>query len=246
MYRKYVMVTLTEENVAILLLKTTFALDAVIEQHISAVVSPERLERSQRFLRQEDRYRSLLGESLLKIALSKSFGLAPPACIFSKNQYGKPLLVNQPDIHFNIAHSGSWIACAVSTQPVGIDIERKKEIDRSIAERFFSPDEISFLRESPDTFQDRFFAIWALKESYIKALGMGLSCPLNSFCVVTDRSFTLSRYDATLPHKELSLLEVDKNYAAALCCQSRSGCLTEPEVIDDNQFAKLLHSVAEA
>lgn len=239
------MVPVTGGAAATLLLKTTFNIDTTIEQRITDVVSPERLERSRRFLRQEDRYRSLFGESLLKIALLKGFGLAPYACTFSKNKYGKPSLVNRPDIHFNIAHSGSWIACAVSTQPVGIDVERKKEIDHSIAERFFSLDEISFLRESPAQFQDRFFAIWALKESYIKALGMGLSCPLNSFSVVTDKLFTLSRYDVTLPHKELTLLDVDKNYAAALCCQSATACRSEPEIIDDNQFAMLLNSVVE-
>ncbi len=57
-----------------------------------------------------------------------------------------------------------------------------REVDIEIAGRFFAPAEAAALRVLPsEEQQQRFFDYWTLKESYIKARGMGLSIPLESF-----------------------------------------------------------------
>ncbi|WFR63863.1 4'-phosphopantetheinyl transferase superfamily protein [Paenibacillus amylolyticus] len=68
-----------------------------------------------------------------------------------------------------------------------MDVEKIAPIDMQIAERFFSPMESQFLAAEPDNRQlETFYRLWTLKESYIKAVGMGLSIPLDSFAILPD------------------------------------------------------------
>jgi 4'-phosphopantetheinyl transferase len=59
-----------------------------------------------------------------------------------------------------------------------------------------------------------------LKESYIKAIGRGLYCPLDSFSVIPaeNSSVTLQRNDPSLPHQYLKLFPVGGPYRCAACC----------------------------
>jgi len=82
------------------------------------------------------------------------------------------------------AHAGDWAVCAVGRLPIGIDIEQIKPIDLDIAERFFTSEEIRDLKQRPSGNQiGYFYEVWMLKESYIKATGMGLYCDLKSFSI---------------------------------------------------------------
>ena len=78
------------------------------------------------------------------------------------------------------------VTCAVSVahEKVGVDVERmdRKRGFLDIADRFFSPSEARALRALPASDQTRrFFACWTLKESYIKARGLGLALALEQF-----------------------------------------------------------------
>lgn len=156
--------------------------------HFLSQVSAERRAQASRFLRQADAYRSVLGEILTRVTLSKLTGLRPAELSFTRNSYGKPLLSHHSDVPFNVSHSGDWIALiSGGTDELGVDVEKIAPIDMQIAERFFSPMESQFLAAEPD---DRrlgtFYRLWTLKESYIKAVGMGLSIPLDSFAILPD------------------------------------------------------------
>ena len=82
---------------------------------------------------------------------------------------GKPFFEDYPDFYFNISHSENLIAVAVADSPVGVDIEKKRDANLKIAERFFSEREKDFAKDS-----DSFFYVWTRKEALLKKTGEGL------------------------------------------------------------------------
>ena len=131
----------------------------------------------------------------MRVEISRITGLNLKQIEFSTNAYGKPFLVNCPEIHFNLSHAGNYIACATHSYPVGIDVEVIEGIDLMIAERFFAKDEIKYIfTDSKDSLEQRFFEIWTKKESYIKWDGTGLSKLLSSFSVFEHRNYEMIFY----------------------------------------------------
>lgn len=151
-------------------------------------VSTERRAQAARFIHQADAYRSVIGEVLTRVALSELTGHHIQELSFSRNAYGKPCLTLYPEIHFNVSHSGEWVALiSGGTGEMGVDVEKIAPIDLQIAERFFSPMENQYLTDIlADQQLHTFYRLWTLKESYIKAVGMGLSIPLDSFSILPD------------------------------------------------------------
>ena len=116
----------------------------------------------------------------------KTKGMTGEAWNISRDKYGKPYLTDRPEIHFSVSHSGSYWVCAVSDQPVGLDLQfrsRKggtgngRHSDR-IAERFFHPDENMYIQNAGD-----FYDVWAAKESYVKYTGRGIGEGFERFAV---------------------------------------------------------------
>ena len=149
------------------------------------MVSPEKRERINRFHFFRDARNTLIGDILVRKAICQRMGIDNEKLVFATNEYGKPFLLNNPQIHFNISHTGNYVICAIDDQPIGIDIELIKSIDFKIAERFFTQDEKNYIISSPLALSERaFFEVWTKKESYIKWEGLGLSRPLTSFSVL--------------------------------------------------------------
>ena len=147
-----------------------------------ALVSHEKQQKIMQFKFMRDAQNCLLGDILTRVEICRITGLGNKQLEFSSNSYGKPFLVSNPYINFNISHSGCYIACVLSDQPVGVDIEVIKPIDFKIAEKYFAPDETAYMMENNPTF--RFYEIWTKKESRIKWEGKGLYQPLNTFSVI--------------------------------------------------------------
>lgn len=99
---------------------------------------------------------------------------------YKRNQNGKPYLTDYPKLYVNISHSGDWAMCAVSDREVGVDIQQHKNIRKGFAKRFFTEEERAYIADS----KERFFEVWTKKEAYVKAVGVGISVPLNSFSVL--------------------------------------------------------------
>lgn len=139
-----------------------------------------------RLITNPDSYlRSLLGEILARYALIAYTGVQNRDLHFETAEKGKPYLKGIQSVHFNITHSGNRVACAVSSSEVGIDIEHHRRVNFNVAERFFSPAEFRDLMEMEENArQEYFFRLWTIKESYLKAIGSGLTRTLNSFTVV--------------------------------------------------------------
>ncbi|MDO5575580.1 MAG: 4'-phosphopantetheinyl transferase superfamily protein, partial [Fibrobacter sp.] len=96
-----------------------------------------------------------------------------------------------------------------------------KNVREGLADRFFSDMEKKMLNESQskESFDDLFFKMWVLKESYIKAIGKGLSCPLSSFSVLphSNNNVELFLHDQALPEKYFRLYDISPHYRCAVC-----------------------------
>lgn len=149
-----------------------------------SMLSPDERARADRFVFERDRRDFVAAHALLRGALSYHGGLSLDAWKFESEVAGKPHLVHQTELQFNIAHTRGLVACSLSLAgPVGIDVEcidGEREID-SISENHFAPAEVAQLRACKDgaAQQARFIELWTLKEAYLKALGAGLGRPLD-------------------------------------------------------------------
>jgi 4'-phosphopantetheinyl transferase len=113
----------------------------------------------------------------------------PRAWIFAINEFGRPYIANPSPatsrLSFNVSHTNGVILMGIAKgTALGVDVENTdvREPYTGIADRYFSPSEVADLHSLPKPQQHkRFFDIWTLKESYIKARGMGLAIPLDGF-----------------------------------------------------------------
>ncbi|GMK38055.1 4'-phosphopantetheinyl transferase [Paenibacillus sp. CCS19] len=196
-------------------------MSASVLRRLVEQVTPERRRRYERFRIEADAVRSLFAELVVRRIVRERYSISNEAIQFRANSYGKPELVYPAELHFNVSHSGNWVVCAISDGPVGIDIEQIQPIDMEVSRRFFSPAEHAQLIALPMEEQlNRFYELWTLKESFVKAVGMGLSMPLDSF------SFTYDQVDAggillqaPSPYEHYSgeILAFDAAYKLAVC-----------------------------
>ena len=179
-------------------------------------VIADRRERLDRIRPERERCLSLGGALLLRYAL-RELGAGEPEIAYGEK--GKPYLADLPDVHFNVSHSGEYAVCAVSSAPVGCDIERIGSFRPRVAERFFAPEEYAALASLTDEAAqaDLFFRFWTLKESFLKTLGCGITEPLSA--VVFDLSGGAPRVTQSLSPEHFSFREyVDlAGYRCALC-----------------------------
>jgi 4'-phosphopantetheinyl transferase len=193
-------------------------LESNIFDQLLTCVAPEKSERLLRFYWEEDKLRGLFGDLLIRDLIRQKTGLHSQEISFSTNEYGKPLLKNYDHVHFNLSHSGVWVGGVIDNQPVGIDVEQVQSIDLGISENYFSPDEHEDLMSKVDKF-DYFFTLWALKESYIKILGKGLSHPLNAFSIkFIDIDEIIIKVEGKRIHDIFfRQYHIDKEYKMAVC-----------------------------
>lgn len=159
-----------------------FNLNQELFRYSMNFISEERVQKVRNLRFAEDKIRSILGELLVRIMLRETWGIENKQIQFEHNKFGKPRLKNIPQLHFNISHSGQWVTAAMDEYALGLDVEQIKPMDMGIAERFFSQVETQYIMsQSPEQRLTSFYRIWTLKESYIKAVGKGLSIPLDSF-----------------------------------------------------------------
>ena len=155
---------------------------------LSGVLSPEELERADRFGNPASRSAFLVARSTLRGVLAHELGTDAAALRFATGPHGKPFLQDPlTALRFNLSHSGDVVVCAVAWErEVGVDVERfKPDIHHAaLARRFFSPLENEQLFSLPPALRPAaFFAAWTRKEALVKAWGVGLSLPLDSFDV---------------------------------------------------------------
>ncbi|GAB4240806.1 MAG: 4'-phosphopantetheinyl transferase superfamily protein [Acidobacteriota bacterium] len=154
---------------------------------LEGLLSPFEVSRAERFLLEEHRFRYVARRGWLRLILSRYLTCGPAALDFGCGEHGKPFLASHPELCFSVAHSDRLVLLAVAwASPVGVDLEKVTAAadGMAIADRFFSARERSELRRLPEEQrQAAFLRGWTRKEAYVKALGTGLACPLDSFTV---------------------------------------------------------------
>ncbi|MGV8712260.1 MAG: 4'-phosphopantetheinyl transferase family protein [Nitrosomonas sp.] len=170
-----------------------------------------------RFHLHADQVRSVASRALLRKLLAEKTGMRPEALRFEINDYGKPALQDHDRIEFNVSHSGDFAMIAISTSgSVGVDIERyDRRIDvKSLGEFVFTPAE----RKIPLKTTEAFINHWVMKESVLKALGVGIADHLQSISIVPTDTEHCHIVHASPQWKSLRVWRIPAphGYAAAL------------------------------
>jgi 4'-phosphopantetheinyl transferase len=151
--------------------------------------------------------------------------MAPETIRYEIGLYGKPRVANAPaDIRFSLAHSGDRALIAVAFgREVGVDIEEHQPVDAmGLAKTVFSPAERGALGALDAAWRvEAFYRLWTRKESFVKARGDGLSCPLDAFDVSLDEDgpqLLIACRGAAADHRTWTLVNIRDapRYSAAL------------------------------
>lgn len=137
------------------------------------------------------RRQSLGVELLLMKALREKYPDIHFPIQILKSEEGKPYLPDLP-IHFSLSHSGVYSACVLSGAPIGLDIQMNRVFQSSVSKRCFTPEEMDILLKCPSK-DYAFSMLWSLKESYLKATGIGLYKSMQSVSVEFDVSSPLAK-----------------------------------------------------
>ena len=182
-------------------------------------------QRALRFHHDADRARFVVARATLRALVGLFCGLNPAEVRFRTNPFGKLELPSPGALHFNTGHSGRWVLHAFSTTgPVGIDVEAVTAHagDDAMPASVLAPAERAWLLSlAPPLRPAAFTGLWVRKEAYVKALGEGLSRPLNPLCALPAEDGAPQRlweHDREVPPEKLSLhpIELDAGYAACL------------------------------
>lgn len=159
-----------------------------------------------------DRKLRVIADILLRCLLASRLGKSLEEIDLQAGDNGKPYVFGAPFVEVNLSHTRNAVAVALSDKPVGVDIERIRNINMRIAEHVCSDIELSWLKESGADQTLRFFDIWTKKEAFLKHTGTGLTHGLKNITVLGRPSPSLSTF-------------FDNDYVISVC--SEEACSRE-------------------
>jgi 4'-phosphopantetheinyl transferase len=148
------------------------------------ILSTQEKKRVDNFQGQSLKDRYVISHGILRLFLSFYCQVPPHTLAFTYNQYGKPYLLNNPNLYFNMSHSldyAAYIFCL--SHEVGIDIEWKNshtDVSKLAAELLNPSERKKFYALSFPEQQHVFYELWTQKEAIVKAFGQGMSYPFQA------------------------------------------------------------------
>lgn len=209
-------------------------LDKDLQEHLW-LLSTHELERAYRFKFERHKRRFIAARVYLRSLLGKYLNLSPKDIIIQCKEQGKPFTAHTKAIEFNLSHSKDLALIAIGQkEPLGIDLEFfSKRPYLGISKILFSEEECRILEKTPKEARCiRFFHIWAQKEAFIKASGLGLSYPTKTFTVGTQMTGAPSVYDEV--HQKTWLLQ---SFMPQIAC-SAALCF-RGDIVDTLRFKQL-------
>lgn len=188
-----------------------------------------------------DRIRSMFSELVARKYISDALEIPLDEISFHANIYGKLTIDSERQLSFNWSHSGNWILFSMDCEPVGIDVEKIREVDLvNVAKRFFDRQEFEQIEKLNYNRQlCHFFRLWTLKESYIKWKGTGLHTSLNSFRFIYNE---LGEFKFTNDHGDncfFQTIHLDQDHSAAIC-MSKNTKIVDIHTYDIDTFLKMI------
>lgn len=184
------------------------------EEQLCGFVDRDRARKVAAIRSRGERERSIFAGLLLRHAfLQEGYDMeAWQQAEIGRGEYGKPYIKGFCDFHYGLSHSGEWVACAVDTVPVGIDLQEMKPWKMTLAKRFFHSREYDRLQAldevAPDSQTKEFYSMWTAKESAVKLSGRGIGAGVSQYLTAGDyssicdldrgRTYYTKRYDMLL------------------------------------------------
>ena len=153
-----------------------------------AGISLEEIERIQKFRFKEDYKLSLIGRLMIRRCIQLVCGISWSEIQLDRTEKGKPICENtitgNRQLFFNVSHQGDFAVLAASTTcNVGIDVMKFSYPNNTDVPSFFRLMNRQFVESEWDYIKSfkkewtqlkAFYRLWCLKESYVKAIGVGI------------------------------------------------------------------------
>lgn len=174
---------------------TTFVCPVLNQFCKTNILSADEIEASYKYKNPLDRFSRLQSHLLKRIIIGYFSGIDPSWLIFQSLPKGKPYVVNAP-LSFNVTHTREYIAISIvpsSSIDIGVDVESLKSIPEDeaylIASLVLIPEEMTIFlaHENPTEY---LLQCWTIKESIMKACGLGIYCDPLCLSTSSDNAFT--------------------------------------------------------
>lgn len=176
------------------------------KERLLKLLPADRVRRTWRLRKEEDRLLSIGAGTLLRVSLSEyeksgftegtvrvDFSRVPDSGPAAERMqtvegpHGKPELPAYPGFFFNLSHSGTKVMLACSDAEIGCDVQKAGPCRERVLKRAFAPSEKAYVNGAEGEERDvRFTEVWALKESFLKAVGTGICTELDAFAVIDE------------------------------------------------------------
>jgi phosphopantetheinyl transferase (holo-ACP synthase) len=181
-------------------------------------------------------HRRTNSRDVLVALLARSLECDRASILFRRDGWGKPHLLNQPNLHVNVSRSGSQLLVAIASRPVGVDVEVVRPVvDRTaLSTLHLTPFEWGKVLAADEDRRDELFLVaWTRKEACAKAIGAGLRIPPALIASGVDRGLTRTRIPF---QKGVHVVDVESTLSAGNAVVSLAVLLTPmpaPDVEND-------------
>jgi 4'-phosphopantetheinyl transferase len=218
---------LDPEGVSVAFVRPAGLDDATTHNAALDILSEDEIHRADRYRFERDRRLFVASRALVRRSLSRWAKVDPADWRFSATALGR-LFVAYPgearELRFSASRTDALAMCAIAyRREVGVDVEALRTCPLDVVDACFTPPEARAIRERfGEARSERFFALWTLKEAYVKARGLGLTLPFGKFAFqLADDQQPRLKIDPSLDNQaaawRFTLTRPTATHLAALC-----------------------------